>query len=122
MSTDGCNAAASRLLGSEGWTFDVAGGSTGDAVNGASNLSEDRRARQSGLFDALDRLEERLARSRYLAGGRLTEADGDCSPRWCASTRSMSGTSVALAATTKKAASEVDICALDDWRPVCTEN
>src|SRR6267142_6433811 len=63
----------SRLLGSEGWTFDVAGGSTGDAVNGASNLSEDLRARQSCLFDALDRLEERLARSRYLAGGRLTE-------------------------------------------------
>jgi putative glutathione S-transferase len=29
----------------------------------------------ANLFDALDRLEERLARQRYLAGDRLTEAD-----------------------------------------------
>ena len=151
----------SHHMGSEGWTFDVAGGSTGDAVNGASNLSEiyvlanptytgrvsvpvlwDKQRRtivnnesseiirmfnsafdaltpskadfypaelraeideinamvyaavnngvyRTGfatsqeayeeafgkLFDALDRLEERLTRSRYLVGGRLSEAD-----------------------------------------------
>jgi glutathionyl-hydroquinone reductase len=151
----------SHHMGREGWTFDPAGGSTGDAVNSAARLSDiyllahptytgrvsvpvlwDKERRtivnnesseiirmlnsafdaftpsrddfypaglraeidevnalvyaainngvyRTGfatsqeayeeafgkLFDALDQLEERLSRQRYLVGGRLTEAD-----------------------------------------------
>jgi putative glutathione S-transferase len=151
----------SPYMGSEGWTFDVASGSSGDTLNGVARLSEiyvlanpvytgrvsvpvlwDKQRRtivnnesseiirmlnsafdaftpskgdfypealrgeideinamvyaainngvyRTGfatsqeayeeafgkLFDALDRLEERLSRQRYLVGGRLTEAD-----------------------------------------------
>ena len=34
-----------------------------------------------GMFDALDQIEERLSRQRYLVGQQITEATGGCSPR-----------------------------------------
>ena len=50
------------------------------------------------LFAALDELEARLGRTRYLVGDRLTEADGACSPPSSGSTPFMSATSSATCA------------------------
>jgi putative glutathione S-transferase len=59
------------------------------------------------VFAALDKLEQRLAERRYLAGSTMTEADWrlfttlvrfDALPPWCASTPSTSGISNAMCA------------------------
>jgi putative glutathione S-transferase len=74
-------------MGPEGWAFSAYPGATPDAINGAGHLHEiytraGFAATQSAheravkrLFEALDWLEARLARQRYLVGATLTEAD-----------------------------------------------
>src|SRR6476661_4765503 len=57
------------LYGPHGWRFGDSPGAVADSVNGASE--EAFRA----LFAALDEIEQRLSRQRYLAGREITEAD-----------------------------------------------
>lgn len=63
------------------------------------------------LFSVLDQMETRLSKQRYLAGDASPRRTGGCSPRWCGSTRSMSGTSGAICAASPTIRTCRTICA-----------